>query len=533
MTAERRRPARRCREAGELLAVEAIDRTGLMVTSEGAFVRILRVTPPNPLILSAEDRATIAAGFWRLVAQLRAGAVAAVLRRRAPGQPRRAAGRRAGARCRPAPGRRRRRAAARATRRRCRAGGCTRRWRSRCAGTPTSRPRSQLSAYVVVPYLPRQRAARAALAWAAAQPAARGAARARRCRRTGARCASSQAHVDALRAELEALRAAHATSSTASRCSRCCGRGFNPTKADSGRRPPGARRRGARRARRRPRPRAGARAPRCALRRADRRARAWTSRATRTSTSRSTATSSRSIYAHTTAQQTPMGWLHGAMLTRQPYTLSVLRARARPPPRAPEAQARLPAAVRDQPRRRAARPRARLRPLRAGARVRAAARRDGRPRPRQRVPRSRSTRRSARAARTRTWPRSPRPSTTASSRSSRVGDCKVNRGEFRQHELWPSSAAARPRRRRAARASTPTAQRRRHGPAGRHRVRLADRDPVRVRRPRAARVERLDPYDPEHANHTLLICGTQRLGQDDDRQRAPRRAASRTARARS
>ena len=32
-------------EAGELLAVEYLDRTGLIVTSEGAFVRIFRVTP--------------------------------------------------------------------------------------------------------------------------------------------------------------------------------------------------------------------------------------------------------------------------------------------------------------------------------------------------------------------------------------------------------------------------------------------------------------------------------------------------------
>ena len=39
--------------AGELLAVEAIDRTGLIVTSEGALVRIFRVTPRNPLLMSA------------------------------------------------------------------------------------------------------------------------------------------------------------------------------------------------------------------------------------------------------------------------------------------------------------------------------------------------------------------------------------------------------------------------------------------------------------------------------------------------
>ena len=38
------------REAGELLAVEAIDRTGLVITSEGAFVRIVRVVPGEPAV---------------------------------------------------------------------------------------------------------------------------------------------------------------------------------------------------------------------------------------------------------------------------------------------------------------------------------------------------------------------------------------------------------------------------------------------------------------------------------------------------
>ena len=55
-------------EAGELLAVEAIDRTGLIVTSEGAFVRIFRVVPPNPLLMSAEERAKTRppfSGWWR------------------------------------------------------------------------------------------------------------------------------------------------------------------------------------------------------------------------------------------------------------------------------------------------------------------------------------------------------------------------------------------------------------------------------------------------------------------------------------
>ena len=60
------------REAGELLGVEAIDRTGLVITSEGAFVRIFRVTPVNPLLMSGEEREKAAAAFQRLISQLHA-----------------------------------------------------------------------------------------------------------------------------------------------------------------------------------------------------------------------------------------------------------------------------------------------------------------------------------------------------------------------------------------------------------------------------------------------------------------------------
>ena len=59
-------------EAGDLLPVEAIDRTGLAITSEGAFVRVLQVTPPNPLILSGDERARIAGGYCQLASRLRA-----------------------------------------------------------------------------------------------------------------------------------------------------------------------------------------------------------------------------------------------------------------------------------------------------------------------------------------------------------------------------------------------------------------------------------------------------------------------------
>jgi hypothetical protein len=66
------RASERMKEAGELLAVEAIDHTGMVITSEGAFVRVLNVTPPNPLILSQEERVRIANGYCHLLSRLRA-----------------------------------------------------------------------------------------------------------------------------------------------------------------------------------------------------------------------------------------------------------------------------------------------------------------------------------------------------------------------------------------------------------------------------------------------------------------------------
>jgi hypothetical protein len=39
-------------EAGVLCAAEALDREGLLVTSQGALVCYLRVTPKNPLVMN-------------------------------------------------------------------------------------------------------------------------------------------------------------------------------------------------------------------------------------------------------------------------------------------------------------------------------------------------------------------------------------------------------------------------------------------------------------------------------------------------
>jgi energy-coupling factor transporter ATP-binding protein EcfA2 len=54
-----------------LLPVEFVDESGLVITSDGALVRIVQVFPPNPLVLAPEDRQRLADGFCHLVGRLR------------------------------------------------------------------------------------------------------------------------------------------------------------------------------------------------------------------------------------------------------------------------------------------------------------------------------------------------------------------------------------------------------------------------------------------------------------------------------
>jgi len=61
------------REAGELCAVEAIDREGLVVTSEGALLRVLRAAPKNPLVMSAAEREQVGHALGQLAGRLQAG----------------------------------------------------------------------------------------------------------------------------------------------------------------------------------------------------------------------------------------------------------------------------------------------------------------------------------------------------------------------------------------------------------------------------------------------------------------------------
>jgi hypothetical protein len=61
------------RPAGDLCGIEALDREGLMVTSEGALVRCLRAAPKNPLVMSPSEREQVGEAFGRLVGRLQPG----------------------------------------------------------------------------------------------------------------------------------------------------------------------------------------------------------------------------------------------------------------------------------------------------------------------------------------------------------------------------------------------------------------------------------------------------------------------------
>ena len=249
-------------EAGELLAVEAIDRSGLVVTSEGAFVRVLRVTPPNPLILADEDRRAVAGGLRPSDRAAAGRAVAAVLRRRAPGPARGRCSPTPDARSRPPPGRRRRATSA------ARDLTALSRWRLYAAMEESLRRHAdeqaavELRAYVVVP-LPAARARRRTPRWPACD-AAGCAARRADARRAGAPAGGAREPGARRRAARRArgARAARSASSTARRCCGCCGRASTRPAPTATGGAPRAHGRGARRARRRARPRAGARGPR-------------------------------------------------------------------------------------------------------------------------------------------------------------------------------------------------------------------------------------------------------------------------------
>ncbi len=65
--------AREHRRAGELLPIEALTHDGLLIRSDGAFVRYLEVVPSNPLVLDPDGCARMTRGFTELLTRLPAG----------------------------------------------------------------------------------------------------------------------------------------------------------------------------------------------------------------------------------------------------------------------------------------------------------------------------------------------------------------------------------------------------------------------------------------------------------------------------
>ncbi len=112
-----------------------------------------------------------------------------------------------------------------------------------------------------------------------------------------------------------------------------------------------------------------------------------------------------------------------------------------------------------------------------------------------------------------------------------AADCKVGRGEFRQRELWASTLplgrdVARRVRKYATRNAADTVPLVGTGCGSPGGIPFAFADPGRT-------LERLDPYDPEHANHTLLICGRSGSGKTMTANLLLARADRAAARARS
>jgi len=482
--------------AGELLTIEAIDRTGLIVTSEGALVRIFRVTPRNPLLMSVGEREKTAAAFQRLVSQLGADETVQIYIDARPvnltqllADCRREVQASAG----PVPSVEDGDRLALA------------RWRLYAAMEESLRLHAdaqaavQVSCYVVAPLVPRQTVARAALAWA--RRSRLPTASLERPVQAHRRAVREQlAHTDALRSELEAEGMATELLD-GEQVLRLLWARLNPTKADHAHRraPAGVEVLGE----------LEARADRDLARDAALRLReqiAQSSLDFRASHQHVVVDRDveQTILVANTAGRTQMGWLHGAMLTRQPFTLSVFvhgleRRRERQ---------KLKLAYR------------RLHTINRGAEQR------GRVPDFDRYVQEREYREllgemasgeQAGLYRVAVYQtlraRGPDPDLAALAEAvdfctesiESAGDCKVSRGEFHQHPLWSSSLPlGRDVHRKARKYPTvnaadmvPLIGTKCGSPTG---VPFAFADPGRT-------VELMNPYDEEHANHTLVISG--------------------------
>ena len=490
------------REAGELLGVEAVDRTGLLVTSEGAFVRIFRVAPVNPLLMSGEEREKAAGTFGRLISQLHADERIQVLVEGRPvnleellGDCRREVQACAG----PAPSRE---TAARDPL-------SLSRWRLYAALEESLRLHAdsqaavEVSHYLVVPCLPRQHVARAALAyWRRGKLPTAPLERSLTAHRRAVR--EHLGRVDALRSELEAEGMATELLD-GDQVVHLLWAHFNPTRADQGRHAahagellgeldaPVEREEAIQ---------AGARLKEAIASSSldfDRDSQlAYVDR-----------DACQTVAVATTAGRTTMGWLHSAMLTRQPFALCVFvhaleRRRERQ---------RLKLAYR------------RLFTINRGAESR------GRVPDFDRYVQEREYEgllsQLASGQQTGLFHVSiyeqlraggPEPDLSALSEAvdfcteqlESAGDCKVNAGTFRQQRLWESvlplgrDVAAQVRKYPTVNAADmlPLVGTKCGSPTG---VPFAFADPGRT-------VELLNLYDEQHPNHTLLIAGRSGAG---------------------
>ncbi len=485
-------------EAGDLLAIEAIDRSGLIVTSEAAFVRILQVTPPNPMILSGEEREDLAAAFCHVISRLRPEQTLQFYIEARPMNLERIL---ADARAEVAAWAGDPSAAADGDRL------AESRWRLHAAMEESLRLHCdeqaavQFNAYVVVPYLPPGRSTRAVLnelrpsRWKLpVAPLERNWSEHKRAVR------QSLAHADTIRAELDAMsmptRFLNGEEVAALLWSR-----FNPTTADMHRR-----------------------GPRISselfgeLDDTEERERA---RAAATRLREQIASASldfrhsrhfaevdrdveQTIYAATTADGTTMGWLTGAMLTWQPFTLSVYAH----------------ALDRGRERRRVKRGYRRLFVVNRTAEAK------GRVPDFDRYTQEQESeellgemaghdRASLFRVSIYQSVRAPGPDPKMAQLDEAVdycadqiesmSDCRVSRGEFQQFELWPSTLplgrdVAGRTRRYATRNVGDTVPLIGMGCGSPQGIPFAFSDPGRT-------LENLNPYDPAHSNYTMLING--------------------------
>jgi hypothetical protein len=487
-------------EAGELLAVEAIDRSGLVVTSEGALVRILHVIPPNPMILSENEREDLAAAFCHVVSRL---GPEQTLQFYVEARPMNLDEVLAAAR-------------AQVT---AWAGDpamvgqldedslALSRWRLHAAMEESLRLHChdqaavQFNAYVVVPYIPSRRSTRAVLnelrpgRWKLPVGSLE---RDRREHRRAVR--ESLAHADSIRSEFDALSMPTRFLDGEAVASLLWSR-FNPTTADAHRR----------------RPRVGPEllgeldtvteheeARTAASRLRERIAQSSLDFGRSRHHVEVDRDAEQTIYAATTADATTTGWLMGAMMTWQPFTLSVY----------------VHALDRSLERRRVKRGHRRLfavnRTSEAKGRVpdfdRYAQEHESEALLQEMAGHDRaalyrvSVYQSIRA-------QGPNPQLAELSEAvdycadqiESMSDCRVNRGEFQQFELWPSTlplgrdVAGRTRRyaTRNVGDTVPLVGTGCGSPSG---IPFAFSDPGRT-------LEHLDPYDRTHSNYTMLING--------------------------